>query len=156
MINSMAGKMTDLHIEVHKISSEDDIHVAQQIRYDVFVIGQQVPAEEEIDQYEKVCHHFLAKANSIPCGAARWRITSTGVKLERFAVLEKYRGMGVGSALVEAVLKDIESYPEATGKQLYLHAQISAIPLYQKFGFVREGEIFQECDIDHYAMKKAR
>lgn len=156
MINSMAGKMTDLHIEVHKISSDDDIHVAQQIRYDVFVIGQHVPAEEEIDQYEKICHHFLAKADGIPCGAARWRITDNGVKLERFAVLEKYRGMGVGSALVDAVLKDIESYPEAKGKQLYLHAQISAMPLYQKFGFIREGEMFQECDIDHYAMKKAR
>jgi predicted GNAT family N-acyltransferase len=29
------------------------------------------------------------------------------------------------------------------------------MPLYQKFGFISEGELFQECDIDHYAMKKA-
>jgi predicted GNAT family N-acyltransferase len=156
MINSMAGKMTDLQIEARKISSEGDIRVAQQIRYDVFVIGQHVPAEEEIDQYENSSHHFLAKVNGIPCGAARWRITNNGVKLERFAVLDNFRGMGVGSALVEAVLKDIECHPKAKSKQLYLHAQISAMPLYQKFGFVRKGEMFQECDIDHYAMKKAR
>jgi predicted GNAT family N-acyltransferase len=152
----MAGRMTELKIEVIKITSEDDIHIAHQIRYDVFVIGQNVPAEEEIDQYESACNHFLAITDGIPCGAARWRITNNGVKLERFAVLEKYRGMGVGSALVDAVLKDIQLNPEAKNKPLYLHAQIPAMPLYQKFGFVKEGEMFQECDIDHYAMKKAR
>ena len=116
----------------------------------MFVIGQNVPANEEIDQYEDQCVHFLAKVNGIPCGAARWRITDHGIKLERFAVLESYRNKGVGSALVEAVIKDIES--KNHHRSLYLHAQLSAIPLYQKFGFVKEGEMFQECNIDHYTM----
>jgi predicted GNAT family N-acyltransferase len=148
----MAGKATDLAIEVSKIINEEDLVLAHSIRYEVFVIGQHVPAEAEIDQYEDECTHFLARANGTPCGAARWRITQNGVKLERFAVLEAYRSMGIGSALVEAVLRDIETKPETADKTQYLHAQISAMPLYQKFGFRKEGEMFQECDIDHFTM----
>jgi GNAT superfamily N-acetyltransferase len=30
---------------------------------------------------------------------ARWRKTDKGYKLERFAVLKQYRGLGVGQAL---------------------------------------------------------
>ncbi len=146
--------MTDSPIRVLKVNSDIELNQAQQIRYQVFVIGQNVPAEEEIDQFENECKHFLALYNNQPCGAARWRITSSGVKLERFAVLEAFRNKGIGSALVKAVLDDISSMPDTKGKQLYLHSQISAMPLYQKFGFLKEGEIFQECDIDHYTMKK--
>lgn len=156
MKNPRAGIMNNPQIETIKVISEEELKTAQQIRYEVFVIGQNVPAEEEIDQYEHLCAHFLAKYNGIPCGAARWRKTETGVKLERFAVLENYRKKGVGSALVEAVLEDIATQSDLKNKVLYLHSQISAIHLYEKFGFVKEGNIFQECDIDHYAMKKAR
>lgn len=152
----MVGKVTEKDIEVIKIVSEEDLKTAQQIRYDVFVIGQNVPAEEEIDGFENVSTHFLAKLDGVPCGAARWRTTVDGVKLERFAVLDEYRGKGVGSALVRAVLDDIELQPDSHDRQLYLNAQISAMPLYSKFGFVKEGEIFLECDIEHYTMKKAR
>ena len=155
MKNHRDGNMINPTIEVIKINSEEELKTAQQIRYEVFVIGQNVPAEEEIDKYENQCAHFLAKYDGIPCGAARWRETGSGVKLERFAVLENYRKKGVGSALVEAVLDDIKSKPHTKDKLLYLHSQISAIPLYEKFGFEKEGEIFQECDIDHYTMKKA-
>ena len=141
-------------IDVLKIQEAGDLEAAKKIRYEVFVIGQQVPVEEEIDQFEEESFHFLALLDGIPAGGARWRFTDRGIKLERFAVLEKYRERGVGSALVEAVLKDIEVHPGAHGKKLYLHAQLSAIRLYSKFGFKKEGSMFQECDIDHYKMSK--
>ena len=147
-----AKSVEKLPVEVVKIVDSSNLEIAHQIRYEVFVIGQNVPAEEEIDQYENECKHFLVKVNGIPCGAARWRVTDNGVKLERFAVLEAYRGQGVGSALVQAVLEDIQTFPELSGKMHYLHAQLSAMPLYQKFGFRPVGEMFQECDIDHYKM----
>lgn len=139
---------------VQKVSSPGDLEMAKKIRTEVFVIGQNVPPEEEIDQFEDVSSHFLALLNEKPAGAARWRFTEKGIKLERFAVLEEYRSLGVGSALVHAVLQDIESHPESTGKNLYLHAQLAAVRLYQKFGFVQVGEMFQECNIDHFKMIK--
>lgn len=153
--------MTDLQVKNHnptvkvqKVYTKKEIQQALQIRYQVFVIGQKVPAEEEIDEFEKESFHYLAYIDGVPCGAARWRITKEGVKLERFAVLEKYRGSGVGSALVQDVLHDIQKNQETIDKRLYLHAQLSAMKLYSNFGFKKVGELFQECDIDHYKMVK--
>ena len=91
--------------------------------------------------------------NNNPVGAARWRITDEGVKLERFAVLSEFRGRGIGSAMVEKILSDIKQDPEASDKEIYLHAQIDAIPLYRKFGFVKYGHMFDEAGLMHYAMK---
>lgn len=152
--------MTDLQersgssssVDVQKTNSKDQIQFALDIRYQVFVIGQNVPKEEEFDAFEKESFHYLASIDGAPCGAARWRFTENGVKLERFAVLEKYRGMGVGSALVERVLDDIGKNSSSKNKQLYLHAQLGAIKLYSNFGFKKIGSLFQECEIDHYKM----
>ena len=74
-----------------------------------------------------------------PCGTARWRRTSNGVKLERFAVLADFRGKGVGKALVKAVLDDVFSQQPEPIERIYLHAQVTAMPLYAGFGFVSVG-----------------
>ena len=151
-MEKLRQKVGKTYIKAYKIQSEQDFETAKKIRYQVFVIGQNVPAEEEIDAFEEQSFHFLAMVNNIPCGAARWRFTENGIKLERFAVLEKYRGMGAGSALVEAVIEDIKLHSESSGKSIYLHAQVSAMKLYSKFGFKQTGKLFQECEIDHYKM----
>lgn len=144
-----------MSIKVVKITSDEDLKLAYAIREEVFVDEQKVPREEEIDQYETVSVHFLAYSlQNHPCGAARWRTTSEGVKLERFAVKKAYRGMGVGSALVHKVLQDIQQDEQACDKKHYLHAQLAAMPLYKKFGFVEEGEMFDESGIQHYKMVK--
>jgi predicted GNAT family N-acyltransferase len=139
-------------IEVIKIADPEKLSKAFQIREQVFVEEQKVPKQEEFDEYENQSRHFLAYLDSVPCAAARWRITPFGVKLERFAVLPEFRKKGLGSALVKAVLSDIERSHEAFGKTIYLHAQLGAIPLYQKYGFKTKGEIFEECAIPHYKM----
>ncbi len=60
--------------------------------------------------------------------------TEKGIKLERFAVKANQRGKQIGSKLVEAVIADVRS-KEGSGQYLYLHAQLTAVPLYEKFGF---------------------
>lgn len=138
-----------------KITDESSLQQAFQIRRQVFVVEQKVPASEEYDEFEKVSRHFLAKIDGKPVGTARWRFTKNGVKMERFAVLEEARGKGVGQALVAAVLEDLKSTPEAAGKTKYLHAQLTAMPLYSKFGFEKKGDLFEECNIQHYKMELA-
>lgn len=142
-------------MQVKKITESRELQQAFGIREKVFVLEQNVPKEEEYDEFEETSRHFLAMdKQGQPCGTARWRFTDKGVKLERFAVLKECRGRGVGQALVVAVLEDINRHPQAEGKTIYLHAQLSAIPLYEKFGFVKQGEQFSECDILHYRMIK--
>jgi predicted GNAT family N-acyltransferase len=140
-------------ITIKEINNRKDLKTAQDIRYEVFVIGQKVPLEIERDEFEMESNHYLAFLNNNPVGTARWRITSQGVKLERFAVLDAFRGRGIGSALVEKVLDDIKKDPSARIKEVYLHSQIDAIPLYRKYGFIKYGNMFDEGGLMHYSMK---
>ncbi|WP_223651227.1 GNAT family N-acetyltransferase [Hymenobacter psoromatis] len=140
-------------LTVHQITDLRDLDVAFTIREKVFVGEQNVPAEAEYDAHDRAAttRHYLAQVDGQPAGAARWRPTSTGVKLERFAVLPAFRNQGVGEALVQQVLADVQAQaPDAA--QVYLHAQLRAIPLYERMGFRKVGEMFEECDIQHYEM----
>lgn len=136
-----------------KVSDLRDLDAAFTIREKVFVQGQGVPADDEYDQHDRqrTTRHYLALVDGQPAGAARWRPTDNGVKLERFAVLDEFRNQGVGQVLVQAVLADVcAEVPDAA--QVYLHAQLRAIPLYERTGFHKVGDMFEECDIQHYKM----
>lgn len=142
-------------LQVNKITKEEDLKSAFKIRKKVFVIEQEVDPAQENDEFEETSTHFLALLDGKPVGTARWRFTQNGVKLERFAVLADARGKGVGQALVESVLSDISSDTNTIGKPKYLNSQLKAVPLYSKFGFEKEGDIFEECNILHFKMKLA-
>ncbi len=139
-------------IKVFKVQTAEDLNQAQRIRHEVFVLGQGVPLEAELDRFESSAVHFLASVEEVVCGTARWRVTDRGVKLERFAVLEPFRKQGIGAALLDAVLSDIGFRADLKGGSVYLHAQLPAVSFYLKFGFRKEGEMFQECAINHFKM----
>lgn len=142
-------------VAVRKITQQQDLEKAFRIREEVFVMEQEVAPEEEYDEFENSSIHFLAlDADGNPCGTARWRKTDKGIKLERFAVLKKFRGTGIGRLLVKAVLADIAK-SEEKGEHIYMHAQSYAVPFYEKFGFKAEGEEFEECGIMHFTMSRS-
>jgi predicted GNAT family N-acyltransferase len=134
-------------IEVHTVKTKTELSEIFEIRNKVFVIEQKVDRELEYDEFEETSTHYIAHYNDKPVGTARWRKTSNGIKLERFAVLSDYRSKGVGSALVDKVLSDLPPT-----NQVYLHAQLTAIPLYKKHGFVEVGPQFEEANIQHFKM----
>lgn len=134
-------------IQIIKARNKENLEKVYAVRRTVFVEEQNCPKELEWE-FEEESHHFLAFLNDIPAGASRWRKTENGYKLERFAVLKKYRGNGIGQALVKAVLADLP----ADAHYVYLHAQIHAIGLYEKFGFEKVGNQFEEAGIQHYKM----
>ncbi|MBX2842767.1 MAG: GNAT family N-acetyltransferase [Flammeovirgaceae bacterium] len=134
------------------IEDKSTLEEAFKIRFKVFVEGQNVPAEEELDQFENEATHFLAYLNGKPVGTARWRFTPKGIKLERFAVLNECQGEGVGAALINEVLEDVRQNPVSKGKMRYLHGQVEVEEFYKKFGFTSIGEPFDECGIMHYLM----
>jgi len=134
-------------VQVIKVKAAEDLRKAFTIRDKVFVQGQNVPAHLEHEN-DDMAHHFLATLNGEPAGAARWRKTAHGYKLERFAVLEEARGNGVAKAMIAAVLSDIPK--EAA--YIYLNAQLDAVPVYEKAGFVKTGDMFEEAGIQHFKM----
>lgn len=139
--------MVENNIEVKWISDPEDLEKVFAIRRKVFVEEQNCPPELEWE-FEDESKHFMGSVNGIPAGAARWRHTDKGFKLERFAVLKEFRGIGMGKALVQSVLADLPSDAD----YIYLNAQLKAMGLYAQFGFVKDGPQFDEAGIQHFKM----
>ncbi|MDB5089233.1 MAG: family N-acetyltransferase [Mucilaginibacter sp.] len=137
-------------VKANKVTDPADLEKVFAIRREVFVDEQNCPPELEWE-FEDESTHFLATVNGDPAGASRWRKTDKGYKLERFAVLQKFRGMGVGQELVKTVLNDLP----ADAAYVYMHAQIQAVSLYEKFGFEKTGPEFEEAGIRHYKMVRS-
>jgi len=118
-----------------------------QIRHDVFVIGQHVPPDLEIDGKDPDCVQVLVwddKDHPIATG----RMQSDG-KIGRMAVLESHRGQGIGRQMLDVFIDYARSNAY---KQVYLNSQMQAVPFYEKAGFESEGEIFYEARIPHVRM----
>src|SRR6195952_4392180 len=134
-------------IQAKKVTDPAALEQVYAIRREVFVLEQNCPPEREWE-LEDESNHFLATVDGVPAGAARWRKTVKGYKLERFAVLKNFRGNGVGQELVRTVLTDLPKDAD----YVYLHAQIDAVTLYERFNFVKTGPEFEEAGIRHYKM----
>lgn len=141
------------------------------IRREVFIKGQNVPEEIEIDGYDSELTggpfpkdgaadkndvvHVLALYNGRPAAAGRL-ICRTGEKKElktakigRIAVLPEFRGLGIGSAVVKYLMWLSEKKSAA---RIILHAQCYIAGMYEKLGFKARGEVFAEAGIDHIEM----
>ena len=140
-------------IEIKKFLFEDKklMQIAHNIRYEVFVIGQNCPEDIEWE-FEEESTHFLVFDNKEAVATARHRETDNGYKLERFAVLESERGNGYGHIVLKAILEDLSSFKG----RIYMHAQLDVIPFYEKMGFEKEGDLFIEANITHYKMSLKR
>ena len=127
-----------------------DAEALREIRRTVFVVEQGVPESLEWDAVDPACVHALAcdaALRAIGCG----RLLPDG-HIGRVAVLRRWRGHGVGAALL---LKLVETAREAGHVRARLNAQVSAVPFYARYGFVATGEDFEEAGIPHRVMERA-
>lgn len=134
-------------LEIHVVDWQDKQDALKKIRKSVFIDEQHVPKELEWDGRDAECTQFLATVNATPVATAR--LTAEG-QIGRMAVLKDFRGKGVGSQLLAAV---IEQAKHTGHKQVFLHAQVSVIKFYQQHGFTAVGEIFIDAGIEHLSMK---
>ncbi|MFW5706163.1 MAG: GNAT family N-acetyltransferase [Bacteroidota bacterium] len=136
-------------IEIVKFNSHNDVLYRQalEIRKTVFIDEQRVPVELEVENEEQATY-YLMLLHGKAIGTARRRDTAKGIKLERFAVLPGYRNKAYGTSMLEEVLEDLRQ----SDRPVYLHSQINAVKYYERQGFVRQGEIFEEAGILHYTM----
>ena len=136
-------------IEIKKFQFEKKelMQTAHAIRHKVFVIGQNCPADLEWE-FEEKSTHFLVFDNNKAMATARHRKTENGYKLERFAVLDILRGKGYGHIILKAILDDLKDF----NGMIYMHAQSEVLPFYEKMGFSKEGDEFEEAGIMHFKM----
>lgn len=137
-----------LQITPFTTSNNELFQQAREIRDVVFIQEQQVEEQDEFDEFEDGSEHFLMSLNDKAIGTARWRVVGDKVKLERFAVLKEFRGKQHGEELLKAVINSGQN----ENLEMYLHAQLKAIPFYERQGFKKVGDLFVECKIEHYKM----
>lgn len=136
---------------VRSANGDSERTQALEVRRRVFIEEQGVDAALEHDEHDATCEHLIALSDGRVVGAARYRHTERGVKLERVAVLAELRGYGVGSALVRHAIARLPAH-----SALYIHAQQSALGFWERMGFVAQGPEFREADIPHRLMRLAR
>ena len=135
-------------LEIQIVEWQDRQDTLKAIRKSVFIDEQHVPEELEWDGRDTECTQFLATINSTPVATAR--LTAEG-QIGRMAVLRDFRGMGIGSRLLAAV---IEQAKHAGHKKVFLHAQVSVIKFYQQHGFTAYGDVFIDAGIEHRSMRR--
>lgn len=139
--------MEDTKIKI--VKNKKELEHVMKIRETVFVIGQNVPRDIEIDEFDKVAKHVIVNYKNIPIGCARIRFVKGKAKLERIAILKEYRGKGFGKIIMNYLINYCKS-KKVYG--IYMNAQYYLKDYYKKFGFKPIGKTFMEAGIKHIKM----
>ena len=118
------------------------------LRSAVFVREQGIPAAFEWDQWDPRSVHCVAWRDGEPVGTGR--LLPDG-HIGRMAVVVGWRGRGVGAALLQALIDEAGRRGMA---QLALSAQTHALGFYRRFGFLPEGEVYEEAGLPHQVMTR--
>jgi predicted GNAT family N-acyltransferase len=151
LFKNIPGSIMRFHITVGDWSMlQPD---AQAVRYDVFVIEQNIPVELEWDTVDADCIHAVAYLDEGPDAG---RAVGTGRLLPdghigRMAVIRQSRGSGIGGAILEALMHEAGKRGDTA---VMLNAQKQAEAFYGRYGFVRDGDEFEEAGIAHIAMRR--
>nr|WGD98116.1 GNAT family N-acetyltransferase [Bacillus safensis] len=140
---------------IKRITNENDLHVAQDIRKSVFIKEQQVPESDEFDQFDTLneqCQHVLVYHENQPVGTGtRVRIVDHTGKLERICILKPYRKYGLG----KIIIGELEKIMQEKGiSKIKLHGQTHAEGFYKKLGYQTTSDEFMEDGIPHILMTK--
>ncbi|UCD10036.1 MAG: GNAT family N-acetyltransferase [Dehalococcoidales bacterium] len=71
-------------------------------------------------------------------------------KIERMAVLDKFRNHGIGRKMMVFMISELKNLGF---NKVYLHAQLTAVDFYRYCGFGATGRPFKEAGIKHIKME---
>ncbi|WP_312271547.1 GNAT family N-acetyltransferase [Pseudomonas sp.] len=117
------------------------IKQAQSIRYQVFTLEQNIPTELDLDGLDEVSFHALVRDKYKSVATARLTVKENGSSvMARVAVLEEYRGLGIASKIVKALIEHADNIDVAS---IEIHAHGYLRGYYEQFGFefIKEVEI---------------
>ena len=147
--SSRARSDIDKNFSITPATWLHDREALQHVRRTVFVVEQGFPEHEEWDSADLTCVHVLileGKRDAVGTG----RLEATG-KIGRLAILKPYRGLGLGSELLEWLVAQARRQGL---ESVYLHAQLHALPFYLQHGFLPEGPAFNEAGAAHQRMSR--
>ena len=122
-------------------NSAELISKSQAIRNQVFVIEQGIPIELDLDGLDEQSYHALITDNNSLVATARLTIVEDkNAVMARVAVLKEYRGSGIATNLIKALLSHAR---EINIKLIEIHAHEHLRGFYENFGFkyIKEAEV---------------
>lgn len=134
-------------IRVREVAWDTHQQALSSLRRTVFVEEQGVAEDEEWDGADPECRHFLAEdTDGGAIGTAR--LMPSG-QIGRMAVLQSWRGRGIGARLLKLA---VDAARDANYPTIFLHAQSHAVGFYERAGFEAIGAPFFEAGIEHREM----
>lgn len=136
-----------MHYTLTQTSWDKHRHQLSEIRRKVFIEEQSVPEDLEWDNDDKQCFHILVTINNKPIATGRMKPDG---HIGRMAVLKEHRNKGIGTAILNELIKVARKHKL---NNVYLHAQTSAIPFYEKQNFKVYSDEFMDAGIPHKSMR---
>ncbi|MFC0558122.1 GNAT family N-acetyltransferase [Halalkalibacter alkalisediminis] len=134
------------------VETKKQLDDAFRVRTEVFFEEQNVPMEEEIDEFEDQAIHFVVyDQNETAIGAGRLRFIDGFGKIERICIVKTSRGTGVGRLLMDKIE---EAAQQKGASKTKLNAQIQAETFYKKLGYETVSDQFMDAGIPHVTMIK--
>ncbi|MFM9281850.1 GNAT family N-acetyltransferase [Paenibacillus jiagnxiensis] len=96
--------------------------------------------------------HIRAVADGHTAGVLLLRkLDDSRLQMKQVAVDAAVQGQSIGRRMVEFAE---QTALELGFAEILLHARLSAVPFYEKLGYVKEGDLFTEVGIPHFHMIK--
>ena len=140
-----------MELDIRFIQNSKDMLSCLELRRTVFIEEQNVPENEEVDGDDPVCEHILLTISDIPVGAARLKYYDDFVKVQRGCVLKNYRGQGIGSNIINFIIRHVEK--NDIRSSVRLGSQFHALEFYKGLGFIEFGEEYLDAGILHKDME---
>ncbi|MFH1447888.1 MAG: GNAT family N-acetyltransferase [Candidatus Micrarchaeota archaeon] len=138
-----------MELKIRLARNKHELNQVLRIREIVFIKGQNVPKDLEMDGLDGKSKHAIVFYKNKPIGCARIRLFDRKAKLERIAILKEYRGKRVGGRLVQYL---IDYCKRRKVEEVILHSQCYIKKFYEQYGFKSRGEIFIDAGIRHIGM----
>ena len=139
-------------IVVKFVETESELEGAINVRMRVFVVEQQIPVAEEIDDADATATHAIALYQGQIVGTGRLLYRDDGMaQIGRMAVDRQFRPQGFGGRIL--ALFDDEAGDHGMGVCL-LPARQYVKDFYAGSGYVERGNLFLDADIRHIEMRK--
>ena len=148
MDRGAAAAAAEKPLQTRDADFTDDFAIIHRLRETVFIDEQRVPRELEFDERDPLCQHVLVFDGETPVGTGRLDLGKGG-KVGRVAVVATHRRSGVGTAVMERLHAIAR---ERKHTKLWCNAQLTAVPFYERLGYVSSGPVFEEAGIGHVRM----
>lgn len=125
---------------------------AIEIRFQVFTLEQGFAKEVDLDDFDYKSVHILVYINNKAIATARmFKEDENAFHVGRIAVLKEYRNQGVGSFILSVFEKKAK---ELGGHKINIGSQIDKAGFYEKCGYKKYGDIFNDAGYPHIMMQK--